>query len=138
MTINTQDSQYLKIALNELSVNLSEVEITAKKRKVFELRRLQDIEGTSIYAGKKTEVHRLRHHELAGRGDLGELAVEPDFGGVVVLHQHPLPDVELPPLDQQRVLDVLLHHELGGSAHAVVRDVVDVVEAPDAAASGHD
>ena len=44
------------IVLNSFSEELSEVEIKAKKRKAFELKRLKDVEGTAIYAGKKTEV----------------------------------------------------------------------------------
>ena len=35
---------------------LNEVVLNAQKRKVFNLSRLSDYEGTSIYAGKKTEV----------------------------------------------------------------------------------
>ena len=42
--------------LSVLSEQLNEVEIKARKAKVFELSRLKDVEGTSIYAGKKTEV----------------------------------------------------------------------------------
>lgn len=38
------------------SVNLSEVVIQAKKRELFDLRRLQDVEDLQINAGKKTEV----------------------------------------------------------------------------------
>ncbi len=44
------------ITLSLFSEELSEVEIKAKKRKAFELKRLKDVEGTAIYAGKKTEV----------------------------------------------------------------------------------
>lgn len=46
----------LNVSLEALGVALSEVEITARKAKVFELSRLKDVEGTSIFAGKKTEV----------------------------------------------------------------------------------
>jgi Fe(3+) dicitrate transport protein len=46
----------VNVALKKMSVNLSEVEITARKAKAFELSRLKDVEGTAIYAGKKTEV----------------------------------------------------------------------------------
>lgn len=46
----------LNVALDELGIALSEVEITARKTKIFELSRLKDVEGTSIFAGKKTEV----------------------------------------------------------------------------------
>jgi Fe(3+) dicitrate transport protein len=38
------------------SINLSEVVIQAKKRELFDLRRLQDVEDLQINAGKKTEV----------------------------------------------------------------------------------
>ncbi|MFD0992865.1 TonB-dependent receptor family protein [Tenacibaculum geojense] len=44
------------IVLNSFSEKLSEVEIKAQKRRVFELKRLKDVEETAIYAGKKTEV----------------------------------------------------------------------------------
>jgi hypothetical protein len=37
-----------------------------------------------------------------------ELAVEPDFGGVVVLNQDPLPDVEFAAIYNKRVFDVFL------------------------------
>ena len=61
-------SQYIEekiIIKNELELNvvfekqtkvLSEVIITGQKIREFELQRLNDVEGTSIYAGKKTEV----------------------------------------------------------------------------------
>ena len=61
-------SQYIEekiVIKNELELNvvfekqtkvLSEVIITGQKIREFELQRLQDVEGTSIYAGKKTEV----------------------------------------------------------------------------------
>lgn len=56
ITIKTETTSELKIVLNDLTQNLSEVEITARKRRIFELKRLNDVEGTAIYAGKKTEV----------------------------------------------------------------------------------
>ncbi|MCG1037034.1 TonB-dependent receptor family protein [Polaribacter sargassicola] len=46
----------IKIVLDSFSEELSEIEIKSRKRKVFELKRLKDVEGTAIYAGKKTEV----------------------------------------------------------------------------------
>ena len=61
-------SQYIEekiIIKNELELNvvfekqtkvLSEVIIKGQKIREFELQRLKDVEGTSIYAGKKTEV----------------------------------------------------------------------------------
>ena len=46
----------LKVTLETFSQNLSEIQIKARTAKVFELKRLGDVEGTSIFAGKKTEV----------------------------------------------------------------------------------
>ncbi len=54
--VETSNVSDMKIVLNDLSKTLSEVEITARKRRVFELKRLNDVEETAIYAGKKTEV----------------------------------------------------------------------------------
>ncbi|MEW4925210.1 TonB-dependent receptor [Algibacter sp. 2305UL17-15] len=56
VTIETETNSELKILLKDLTQNLSEVEITARKRRIFELKRLNDVEETAIYAGKKTEV----------------------------------------------------------------------------------
>tara|TARA_R110002049_G_scaffold302258_1_gene494970 strand:+ start:23848 stop:26271 length:2424 start_codon:yes stop_codon:yes gene_type:complete len=55
-TIQTENTSTLNIVLKDLTQNLSEVEITARKQQIFELKRLKDVEGTAIYAGKKTEV----------------------------------------------------------------------------------
>lgn len=46
----------LDITLDAFTENLSEVVIKAQKRRVFQVRRLKDVEQTAIYAGKKTEV----------------------------------------------------------------------------------
>lgn len=54
--VSTENSTQINISLKPLGVTLSEVEISARKEKVFELSRLKDVEGTSIFAGKKTEV----------------------------------------------------------------------------------
>ncbi len=56
ITVDTNDTSELKVELQDLTLNLSEVEVTARKKRVFELQRLDDVEGTAIYAGKKTEV----------------------------------------------------------------------------------
>jgi len=56
LTIFLNKSTNLKIILNSFTEQLSEIQIKARKNKVFELKRLQDVVGTSIYAGKKTEV----------------------------------------------------------------------------------
>jgi Fe(3+) dicitrate transport protein len=44
------------VALEESTEQLSEVQILAGKQKLFSIKRLKDVEGTAIYAGKKTEV----------------------------------------------------------------------------------
>lgn len=42
--------------LSELSLDLSEIDIVAEREELFAIRQLKDVEGTSIFAGKKTEV----------------------------------------------------------------------------------
>jgi len=54
--LELKDFVGLKIVLEDFLENLSEIQIRARKTKVFELKRLKDVEGTSIFAGKKTEV----------------------------------------------------------------------------------
>ena len=44
------------VALEESTEQLSEVQILATKQKLFAIKRLKDVVGTSIFAGKKTEV----------------------------------------------------------------------------------
>ena len=51
----TQD-MLLNVTLNPLGEQLSEVQLNVRKKKVFALKRLKDVEETAIYAGKKTEV----------------------------------------------------------------------------------
>lgn len=46
----------ISVQLTPLSKQLSEVEVKHRRAKVFELKRLKDVEETAIYAGKKTEV----------------------------------------------------------------------------------
>lgn len=46
-------------SISPLAENLSEVVLTQRKEKVFALRSLRDVEGTAIYAGKKSEVISL-------------------------------------------------------------------------------
>ncbi|MBD0833282.1 TonB-dependent receptor domain-containing protein [Aestuariibaculum sediminum] len=55
-SISVSGNTQLNVMLTPISVSLSEVEITARKERLFELSRLKDVEGTAIYAGKKTEV----------------------------------------------------------------------------------
>ena len=49
-------NQKNNIQLRPLSRELMEVEVKSRKQKIFELKRLSDVEGTSIFAGKKNEV----------------------------------------------------------------------------------
>ncbi|NMH86259.1 TonB-dependent receptor domain-containing protein [Flavivirga algicola] len=56
VSVNTENTQSLNIILKDLTTELSEVIISANRRRVFELKRLNDVEETAIYAGKKTEV----------------------------------------------------------------------------------
>ena len=51
-----QEQTELNIIFKKNTKVLSEVVIKGRKIKEFELKRLKDVEGTSIYAGKKTEV----------------------------------------------------------------------------------
>ncbi|WP_179018923.1 TonB-dependent receptor domain-containing protein [Winogradskyella forsetii] len=51
-----EDDVVLNQQLESIGEELTAVEITARKNKVFELTRLRDVEETAIYAGKKTEV----------------------------------------------------------------------------------
>ena len=51
-----ESNSNISIQLRPLSRELMEVEVKSRKQKIFELKRLKDIEGTSIYAGKKNEV----------------------------------------------------------------------------------
>ncbi len=52
----SSDTLKINVDLLELTEELSEVILTAQERRVFNLKRLRDVEGTAIYAGKKTEV----------------------------------------------------------------------------------
>ncbi len=55
-TIDLNQKSTFNFTLSPLGSTLTEVEINARKAKIFELQRLKDVEGTSIYAGKKNEV----------------------------------------------------------------------------------
>lgn len=46
----------INITLKRFEEQLTEIQINARKAKVFELTRLKDVEETAIFAGKKTEV----------------------------------------------------------------------------------
>lgn len=54
--LSKDNYQNKSITLNVFTEQLSEIQVTSRKEKVFALKRLKDVEGTAIYAGKKTEV----------------------------------------------------------------------------------
>jgi len=54
LTLNKDSS--LVVTLTKLNVELNAIEIAAEKKERFAIKQLKDVEGTSIYAGKKTEV----------------------------------------------------------------------------------
>jgi len=54
--ITVNENTTVNFALVLLGETLSEVVITKRKQRIFALKRLRDVEGTSIYAGKKSEV----------------------------------------------------------------------------------
>jgi len=55
-TISLYANKDIQIGLRQLSQELSEVVIQQQREEVFSISRLRPVEGTSIYAGKKTEV----------------------------------------------------------------------------------
>ena len=57
--ISLNNGSIISINLPSKIQELNEVIVNAKKKKIFELRRLKDYEGTSIFAGKKSEVISL-------------------------------------------------------------------------------
>lgn len=52
----TDDSASLTLSLSIIDYEATEVVISAQRQELFGIRRMQDVEGTSIYAGKKNEV----------------------------------------------------------------------------------
>ncbi|GAA0873064.1 TonB-dependent receptor [Gangjinia marincola] len=54
-------SKTITITLEPLGEELNEVIITQQRQKLFSLRRLKPVEGTAIYAGKKSEVVLLEN-----------------------------------------------------------------------------
>src|SRR6056297_668295 len=53
------DSKEISVEMEKLSRELTELSVTDQQEQVFSLRRLREVEGTSIFAGKKTEVINL-------------------------------------------------------------------------------
>ena len=56
LSLIASDTSLRKIRLEKLGEQLSEVVIGARQQRIFELSHLKDVEGTAIYAGKKSEV----------------------------------------------------------------------------------
>lgn len=54
--VDVKNDVTMEFTLKTLSQNLSEVVIAEQKERVFNLKRLNPVEGTAIYAGKKSEV----------------------------------------------------------------------------------
>ena len=55
-TIEISNDVIIIIPMKEFSQELSEVIVSQKREEIFALNRLKPVEGTAIYAGKKTEV----------------------------------------------------------------------------------
>ncbi|HBQ61721.1 MAG TPA: TonB-dependent receptor, partial [Balneolaceae bacterium] len=58
IVLDTKNST-IYIELRKLSREMSEVAITEQREQVFAMQRLREVEGTSIFAGKKNEVINL-------------------------------------------------------------------------------
>lgn len=56
LTVSFPETKDLVIQLKELSLDLNAIDIIAQREEFFAIKRLNDVEGTSIYSGKKTEV----------------------------------------------------------------------------------
>ena len=54
--VKVDGNETLVFELSPLARSLSEVVLTQRRERLFALRQLQDVEGTAIYAGKKSEV----------------------------------------------------------------------------------
>lgn len=65
------------------------------------------------------------------------LIIKPYFGGVEVLDQYPPPDVKFLTLKCHGVLYILLYHKLHIPSQAIVRNIIQVVEASDSSTSRH-
>ena len=83
---------------------------------------------TVIRQMRKTIVDVIQRILIVGEAEIA-LLVEPYFRRGEILDEDPLSDIELPPLNKQWILDVLLYDELGGLAKGIVSDIVEVIEA---------
>ncbi len=55
-TVSISKDTSLEFELAPMGIQLSEVVITKRKERIFALKQLRNVEGTAIYAGKKSEV----------------------------------------------------------------------------------
>ena len=55
-SISASQDTLITINTSQINIELSVIEIAAKRDNYFSLKQLKDVEGTSIFAGKKTEV----------------------------------------------------------------------------------
>ena len=56
LQIELTDDKEIRVELSPLAESLSEVVLVQRRKEIFALRNLQKVEGTAIYAGKKSEV----------------------------------------------------------------------------------
>lgn len=56
LQVEVLEDRQISVSMEEFQQELSEVVISRKREEVFALNRLQPVEGTAIYAGKKSEV----------------------------------------------------------------------------------
>lgn len=61
LTIDLSKDTLLTIEMEVLNTELSEVVVSEKKDEIFSIERLDPVEGTAIYAGKKSEVVKLNN-----------------------------------------------------------------------------
>jgi len=59
VTLSDNENKEITISLEDLDYDLEVIEIEAKKREEYGVRRLRNVEGMAIYAAKKSEVIRL-------------------------------------------------------------------------------
>ena len=61
ITIKLESTTSIDLSIATLNTELSEVLISEKRDEIFAIRRLEPVEGTQIYAGKKSEVVELQN-----------------------------------------------------------------------------
>ncbi|MGM0745933.1 MAG: TonB-dependent receptor domain-containing protein [Bacteroidota bacterium] len=63
------DSKDISVEMEKLSRELTELSVTDQQEQVFSTRRLREVEGTSIFAGKKNEVINLEQMTVNTSGN---------------------------------------------------------------------